>query len=426
MLSALLELGKAYALLDPIATTTEADEPLNFFLDTLWQNQNEAAIVKGTAELKNFLEESASLSSFEEPLQLLKFQKQLLKAVGSGVELQQEKQDVRFLNALMNLGSAYADLNPDETIAGAESLNFFLDTLGNAQDEVEIQQGIGEFTTFFAGLDNFDRSIGWLEDGYKLLNSIKQANLSQSEFNLPQWQVGPQDDPFRYQSPVLSAFAQLFPNRIDTAGYQLLCHWLYGKGEPVYISNNPFWTDYMTRENQYTNPAGERQPFLPTVRERVMELAMIHASNSISAISDTIRPLNLANGFAPIGYMYLHGVAPELRIFGTAVKEQYSEIDPENNFKVTLNLSFTWVDDIDPNSQYGFKEWFASQVVGRALAAIDSGPALDRGQPVPPTINPQDYHIEIQWTSEIIYEKRGGVEAFYGWPFTTNEGFTPL
>ncbi|WNZ24512.1 hypothetical protein HJG54_17735 [Leptolyngbya sp. NK1-12] len=64
-------------------------------------------------------------------------------------------------------------------------------------------------------------------------------------------------------------------------------------------------------------------------------------------------------------------------------------------------------------------------MAGTENAAIDSGPALDRGQPIPPTINPQNYHIEIQWTSEIVYEKRGGVEAFYGWPFTANGGLIP-
>ncbi|WNZ24522.1 hypothetical protein HJG54_17790 [Leptolyngbya sp. NK1-12] len=167
VLNALLELGKAYAVLDPIATTPEADEPLNFFLDTLWQAQDDAAIQKGTEELKQFLEDTNSPS-----LPLLKFGTNLLKAVGlTGQELQEEKQDSKFLGALIRLGSAYAALKPTTNSAN-EPLNFFLDTLWQFESEVDIQKGSEEFLFF---IQDFDVPTELIDHQYKLLTALKMV-----------------------------------------------------------------------------------------------------------------------------------------------------------------------------------------------------------------------------------------------------------
>jgi hypothetical protein len=134
----------------------------------------------------------------------------------------------------------------------------------------------------------------------------------------------------------------------------------------------------------------------------------------VEVVGTSIFPLNLANGFVPIGYMYLHGVNPALRIFGSATKYSYNESD----YRITLSLSYTWIDEINPNDQYGFKEWFASEIVGRALALLGSTlTVLDRGVPISVAANPTDYHIEIQWTAEATYEMVNGVEKLEGWPF---------
>ncbi|WNZ24514.1 hypothetical protein HJG54_17745 [Leptolyngbya sp. NK1-12] len=104
-LGALIRLGSAYAALKP--TTNSANEPLNFFLDTLWQAQDDAAIQKGTEELKQFLEGTNSPS-----LPLFQFQTHLLKVAKQSNELLEEKHEPKFLSALARLGSAYAALEP--------------------------------------------------------------------------------------------------------------------------------------------------------------------------------------------------------------------------------------------------------------------------------------------------------------------------
>jgi hypothetical protein len=176
MLAALLEFGKAYAALDPIATTTEGDEPLNFFLDTFWQAQDDAAIQKGTEEFKNFFETTNSPS-----LPLLQFATNLLKVTKlAPEELQEQKNEPKFLSALVQLGSAYAALNPIVNSEN-ESLNFFLSTIWGANHEQNMLKGAQELATQVKG---FDKPIKLIEYQQKLLTTLKLVpSLQQAEYN---------------------------------------------------------------------------------------------------------------------------------------------------------------------------------------------------------------------------------------------------
>jgi Ca2+-binding RTX toxin-like protein len=368
-LSALLELGGAYAALKP--TTSATEEPLNFFLDTLWNAQGEDKTQEGSEQLGTFLGDSP------DSIQMLKFSKNLLNVAEQVAELGETKHDSSFLNNLIDFGKFHKTISQSKTTTEG----FFLDTLWQSQNEESFQKGIKEFKTFLIGSPT-----------------------------LGSWVVGSSDNPFRYQSPVLSAFSQVFPDKIDQAGYQLLAHWLYGNGAPLYVNNNSYWSDYMMRDNEYTTPVGEQNPFLPTVKQQIKGIIK-QISNPITAISDTIFPLNLVNSYAPIGYAYLHGVSsPGLLIAGSAYKQVTNQTSPSDNFTITLNLSYTWVDNIDPNYSANNRYEAAFVWLSRAIALIE------RQNPV------TGYHTEIQWTSEIMYQRVNGAEAFSGWPFTANQG----
>jgi hypothetical protein len=111
----------------------------------------------------------AGLETKEERLKLLKFETNLLKAIGLSDQLQQEKQDSKFLSALMQLGGAYAALKPTAS-SSQEPIDFFLDTLWNSQTEAGLQKGIGELVTF---VQNFDNPAQLIDYQYKLLTALK-------------------------------------------------------------------------------------------------------------------------------------------------------------------------------------------------------------------------------------------------------------
>jgi hypothetical protein len=171
VLKALLELGKAYAILEPVATPSEGDASLNFFLNTLWQSQDAAAIQKGTEELKDFFETTNSPS-----LPLFEFGTTLLKAIRlAPEELQEQKRDPKFLNALIQLGGVYTALDPNKSETTDEPLNFFLDTLWNAQDDQSLQKGAEELKAFFEGVKVPETA---LKHSTTILKSIKAVDDS--------------------------------------------------------------------------------------------------------------------------------------------------------------------------------------------------------------------------------------------------------
>lgn len=170
-LSALIELGSAYAALNP--TTNSAGEPLNFFLDTLWQNQDDQ---KGAQELQEFIREA------DDPVKLLKFEHNLLKAVKQSIELQEHKQDVEFLNVLVELGRTYTSLK--ETVKSTsekEPLDFFLTTLWNIEDSNGIQRGSEEFEDNFKDVQDPIALLTIADGQFKATKQSQPQDLTQAE-----------------------------------------------------------------------------------------------------------------------------------------------------------------------------------------------------------------------------------------------------
>jgi hypothetical protein len=410
-LKAQVYLGREYGLLNPVVAGGETETHL--FLDTVWRVQNQEEMKTGIREFAGFL------AQVKDPTKMLKLDLNMLRGAKNTDGLEQEVRQVNFLDEFFGMGKSYVALKLRKIPETVDFSKFFLDTWwwkGN-QDAAK---GTDELKIFFSKCSDSSQKLSLVRTSNHLLMAMSAANSATSS-PFPRWVIGVGDNPFRYQNPLFDAAALLLPDKFDLAGYQLLSHWMYGNGEPVYINNNSFWSDYMMRENQYTRPE-VNDSFLLTIRDHIKEIArnFRDSSASIGGITDSISPLNLANGFAPIAYMYLHGVAPALGIFGSATRQAYNELD----YKITLNLAYTWVDEINPNSTYGFKEWFASQIIGRAVTLLGSTlTVLDRGKPVSANINPTDYHIEIQWTAEATYEMVNGLETFKGWPFTAEVGF---
>ncbi|HEY9641539.1 MAG TPA: hypothetical protein V6C57_13710, partial [Coleofasciculaceae cyanobacterium] len=155
--AALMDLGKAYANLDPAAHAS-GDEPLNFFLDTLWNAQSEADLHKGGDEMAAFI------NSFESPTAVLGYETRLLKMVKQVPDLP-VKQDTAFLNELVQLGETYAGLDPvNEAEEEAEPLNFFLDTLWRSDSEGAIGQGSAEFKALLEEVNDPTRLLKFETD----------------------------------------------------------------------------------------------------------------------------------------------------------------------------------------------------------------------------------------------------------------------
>ena len=174
--AALMDLGKVYASLDPAAPVDPEAEPLNFFLDTVWNAQSEADLLKGGDELAEFI------SSFDSPAAVLRYEERLLKVVKQTPGLP-EKQDAAFLNEVVQLGGTYAGLNPVSGAASEdEPLNFFLDTLWRSDDEGAIEQGLGEFKSFLSEVDD---STQLLKLTQNLLEAAQQVPVLQQQIRDP-------------------------------------------------------------------------------------------------------------------------------------------------------------------------------------------------------------------------------------------------
>jgi hypothetical protein len=101
-LNQLLELGQAYAALN--LSTSIMEQPLDFFLATLWQ-QGKQGIRKGAEEFSNLFED------LEEPakrLMLLKYQKNLLSHLKLMPNLKSKLNDNLFVYGTLKIGKSYA------------------------------------------------------------------------------------------------------------------------------------------------------------------------------------------------------------------------------------------------------------------------------------------------------------------------------
>jgi hypothetical protein len=145
----------------------------------------------------------------------------------------------------------------------------------------------------------------------------------------------------------------------------------------------------MTAINEYTLAIHERRsPFLPSIRKRLKKIATDAPANYRGSIFSSIRTLNLADGYAPIGYMQLHGVSPPgFTIAGIMEKTQE---ECSCNFKVKFNLRFYWIDDINPNANASGRR-FGDNLAVNAAATFAS---LEKRR------LPRDFRMLISWKSK--------------------------
>jgi hypothetical protein len=103
MLNQLVGLGVAYAALNsPEETPLQGD--ISFFLHTLWQGTNETSILKGAVELTHFIE------GFENPIQLIEYQRKFFTALGIIPIYQEALRDPFFAKNIAALGKDYVSI----------------------------------------------------------------------------------------------------------------------------------------------------------------------------------------------------------------------------------------------------------------------------------------------------------------------------
>jgi hypothetical protein len=265
-LKALVYFGREYGLLEPIGFENSEGKAVDLFLHTVWTARNQDNTKQGVRQLDEFTEQ------IKDHTKLLKFERNLLYAVKTTDNLNQEVKEVDFLASFIQLGKAYVSLKTRKIPELISRSEFFLDTLW-WQDSHGIEKGSNELKTFFHKFSDTSQKINLVKTSTGLLTAIGNVNSSTSS-PFPSWQIGEGDNPFRYQNPAIGVFALFFPKKVDLAGSQMLTHWMYGNGEPIYINNNQFWSEYMMQNNEYTQPSGD-SPFLSTIRDRVKEIANI-------------------------------------------------------------------------------------------------------------------------------------------------------
>lgn len=184
-LNQLLLTGREYAALEP--NESSSPQPLNFFLDTLWQT---ADVEKGTQELDQFLQ-GFEVHSLKQPLQ---FEANLLRALNQVQDagLKEQRHDAAFVKELMELGSAYASLEPQALGEEDEPLNFFLNTLYEGDEAWNIRTGSKQLEEFFEEATTPEQRL-LIEYERKLLSTLKL---------IPEFQE-PLKDPF-FVSSILS------------------------------------------------------------------------------------------------------------------------------------------------------------------------------------------------------------------------------
>jgi subtilisin family serine protease len=175
---ALVALARSYAQLNPDLTLEEPDkldETPDLFLKTLWQSQDETVLSVAGQQLHDFVQ------GIDEPLKLLQFSTTLLQAAQQTPTLATQKQDARFLHHLLELGQAYAALNPPASIM-EEPLDFFLATLWQ-QGKQGIQKGAEELSSFFEDLEEPAKRLMLLRYERNLLSNLKLMPNLESKLN---------------------------------------------------------------------------------------------------------------------------------------------------------------------------------------------------------------------------------------------------
>ncbi len=179
----------------------------------------------------------------------------------------------------------------------------------------------------------------------------------------------------------------------DWAGRAILLRYLNGEGDWT-IRNDPNWSRYMMANWSL------REVLRPKVREIARNaFGRPRSTEETLDFVDEQFPVTIENGEGIIGYQYLHGTnrnAGDFQINGTTIRT--STLD---GVTVTLDLSYTWNDIIDPNPRYWtdrLKSAFAELItLGRA----------------------EGYEIHITWNAraEVRFDSTGAIVSTSGWPF---------
>ncbi|NJR50408.1 MAG: hypothetical protein HC780_13440 [Leptolyngbyaceae cyanobacterium CSU_1_3] len=165
----LVKFGVEVARVNP-TVTTRGETVISEFLNTLWSGGDER---KGQAGLNQFFE---GVKTSDERMKLLGFGDRLLDAAQlmQGQELQTQKKDAKFLSQLLNLGSAYAAINPT---AAQDQTEFFLNSLWQSQSS---QKGATELEDFLNRFDGDDQKLlNASRNRLQLLNSIPSPYIQE-------------------------------------------------------------------------------------------------------------------------------------------------------------------------------------------------------------------------------------------------------
>jgi hypothetical protein len=176
----LVTFGFEYAKLNPVEVAGAETVATDAFLATLWQGKasTDGVVTKdATGKFGNLFKE---LKTGEERVKFLKFGDRLFKATaGLSGGLAGQKQDPKFLSAIVDLGSAYAALNTSTTQSGSDP-KLFLNTLWSSTSEQDELKGAQELQGFFLGFNN---PVILLKFEDNLIEVAKQTSGMQSELH---------------------------------------------------------------------------------------------------------------------------------------------------------------------------------------------------------------------------------------------------
>ncbi len=166
--------------------------------------------------------------------------------------------------------------------------------------------------------------------------------------------------------------------RTDYFGLYILAKYLLGVGGDVYLSDSN-WSQYMMDNQTLTRSVREVIDGFICNPDNAMEIG---ESRSV----DITTHMDMENGEGIVGYQYLHGTSAtvgDFHITGTITRL--------SDGRYGCDLSFTWNDEIDVNTEY------PSDIAKNAIANLISNNRCE------------DYNIHISWDdySEIDYNDPG-------------------
>jgi hypothetical protein len=171
----------------------------------------------------------------------------------------------------------------------------------------------------------------------------------------------------------------------DSFGRAIGTHYLFGNGEPMVIVNDPGWTAYMQSNEilsaDLNNRAGQTATGMFTDYQN---LSIPEGQPYITQIDETYN-MEIENGEGAIGYQYLHGTNADVGGFqreGTATMIE----NPDGTYTVTMDMTYTWNDIMDPNPIY-------STDVEKAEDAQNI-----------PFANPSDFEFHLTWQETTVVQ----------------------